>query len=185
MQILDERVVHEQSWTLLKEKSFLDIAGKRRRWTYIERREGRRAAVIVAVTEGSGSLVLIEQYRVPFEAEILEFPAGLIDPGETPGETARRELAEETGYEGKVLLVGPGVSTTPGLSTEIVHMVYMEVGESPAAPPRHESAERIRVLAVRPQEFGSLLARCEEQHLIVDAKVYTYLREHLRGSGST
>jgi ADP-ribose pyrophosphatase len=98
MRILCERVLHEQTWTLLKEKSYLDTRGRRGRWTYIERRERRKAAVIVATTERSGSLILIEQFRIPFEAEIFEFPAGLIDPGETPEQAARRELAEETGY---------------------------------------------------------------------------------------
>jgi ADP-ribose pyrophosphatase len=179
MRILDERVLHEQTWTLLKEKSYLDTKGKRRCWTYIERRGQRKAAVIVATTERSGCLVLIEQFRIPFEAEIYEFPAGLIDPGETPEQTARRELVEETGFEGEVLRVGPGVSTTAGLSTEIVHMVYMRVGEEPVAKPRLEGSERIRVLRIRPEEFGSFLSECERDRRILDAKLYLYLKDRL------
>ncbi len=179
MRILDERVLHEQTWTLLKEKSYLDTRGREARWTYIERREQRKAAVIVATTERSGSLVFIEQFRIPFEAEIYEFPAGLIDPGETPEQTARRELAEETGYTGEVVYVGPGVSTTAGLSTEIVHMVYMRVGEEPVAGPRLEGSERIRVLTIRPEEFGSFLSECERDRRILDAKLYTYMKDHL------
>ncbi|UCF99619.1 MAG: NUDIX hydrolase [Spirochaetaceae bacterium] len=181
MQILGERVLHEQTWTLLKEKSYRDTAGKRGRWTYIERREQREAAVIVATTAQSGSLVLIEQFRVPFEAEIVEFPAGLIDPGETPEQTARRELAEETGYTGEVIHVGPGVSTTAGLSTEIIHMVYMRVEERPTVALRHEGSERIRVFAVRPEDFGSRLSEWKRSGRILDAKLYTYLKDHLEG----
>jgi len=184
MRITGERVLHEQTWTLLKEKSYLDTEGKQGSWTYIERRERREAAVIVAATEHSGSLVLIEQYRVPFETEVVEFPAGLIDPGETVEQTARRELAEETGYTGRVLHVGPGVSTTAGLSTEIVHMVYMVVGERPAVAPRHEGSERIRVFTLRRQDFGTFLRRAGSKARILDAKLYTYLREHLRGGQS-
>jgi 8-oxo-dGTP pyrophosphatase MutT (NUDIX family) len=184
MRITGERVLHEQTWTLLKEKSYLDTAEKPGRWTYIERRERREAAVIIATTEHSGSLVLIEQYRVPFETEIVEFPAGLIDPGETPEQSARRELAEETGYTGRVLHVGPGVSTTAGLSTEIVHMVYMVVGEEPTVTPRHEGSERIRVFTIRPQDFGTFLRHCNGKGRILDAKLYTYLREHLQGGRS-
>ena len=78
LKIIGERVLHEQTWTLLKEKSYLDTGGREGRWTYIERRERRKAAVIVATTERSGSLILIEQFRIPFEAEIFEFPAGRI-----------------------------------------------------------------------------------------------------------
>jgi len=179
LKILGERVLHEQTWTLLKEKSYLDTGGREGRWTYIERRERRKAAVIVATTEKSGSLILIEQFRIPFEAEIFEFPAGLIDPGETPEQAARRELAEETGFKGDVLSVGPGVCSTAGLSTEIVHMVYMRVGEAPASKPQLEGSERIRVLTIRPEEFGSFLTECERDRRILDAKLYIYLKDHL------
>jgi ADP-ribose pyrophosphatase len=181
MRIIGERVLHEQTWTLLKEKRYLDTRGREGRWTYIERRERREAAVIVAATERSGSLVLIEQFRIPFEAEVLEFPAGLIDPGETPQQTACRELAEETGYTGKVVHVGPGVSSTAGLSTEIVHMVYMRVAEEPTLVPQHEGSERIRVFTLRPGDVGGFLSECERENRILDAKLYTYLRDRLQG----
>lgn len=181
MRIVGERVLHEQTWTLLKEKSYIDTTGKRGRWTYIERKQRREAAVVVATTKKSGSLVLIEQFRVPFETEILEFPAGLIDPGETAEQAARRELAEETGYTGEVMHSGSGVSSTAGLSTEIVHMVYMRVEEKPTVSPRHEGSERIRVFTILPQEFGTFLSECEENHRILDAKLYMYLIDHLEG----
>jgi ADP-ribose pyrophosphatase len=164
---------------VLKEKSYLDTGGREARWTYIERRERRKAAVIVATTKRSDSLVLIEQFRIPFEDEVFEFHAGMIDAGETPEQTARRELVEETGFEGEVLRVGPGVSTTAGLSTEIVYMVYMRVGEEPAGRPQLEGSERIRVLKIRPEEFGSFLSECERDRRILDAKLYIYLKDHL------
>ena len=41
------------------------------------------------------------KFRHPVNNNVLELPAGLIDPGETPFETALRELKEETGYTGR------------------------------------------------------------------------------------
>ena len=41
-----------------------------------------------------------KQYRPPIDKVIIEFPAGLIDAGETAEEAAVRELKEETGYVG-------------------------------------------------------------------------------------
>lgn len=55
-------------------------------------------AVIVALDE-RGRLLLVRQYRPPVAAVTLELPAGHIERGETPEETARKELIEETGYE--------------------------------------------------------------------------------------
>ena len=50
------------------------------------------------------------------QATCVEFPAGLIDEGESPEEAAVRELKEETGYEGKVLDCSPTIVADPGLT---------------------------------------------------------------------
>jgi ADP-ribose pyrophosphatase len=59
--------------------------------------QGIDFVVIVAVTP-QGQILMVRQFRVPVAATTLEFPAGHIDPGETPEQAARRELLEETGY---------------------------------------------------------------------------------------
>ena len=57
-------------------------------------------AVIYALLKDSpDKIVLIKQYRYPLNKYLYELPAGLIDAGETPQETAVRELYEETGLE--------------------------------------------------------------------------------------
>jgi ADP-ribose pyrophosphatase len=54
--------------------------------------------VIVAMTE-SGSILALKQYKHGLGKICLCLPAGAIDPGETPLESAKRELIEETGYQ--------------------------------------------------------------------------------------
>ncbi len=55
------------------------------------------AVAIIALT-GAGELVMERQYRYPLRRDMIEIPAGKIDPGEAPLATAKRELQEETGY---------------------------------------------------------------------------------------
>jgi ADP-ribose pyrophosphatase len=57
-------------------------------------------AVMIIPLLPDGRVVLERQFRYPHRREFIEFPAGKIDPGEVPLATARRELREETGYEG-------------------------------------------------------------------------------------
>ena len=55
-------------------------------------------SVILILTDGSGERILINrEYRMAMAQWIYNFPAGLIDPGETPEQSAKRELWEETG----------------------------------------------------------------------------------------
>jgi ADP-ribose pyrophosphatase len=54
---------------------------------------------VVALTEEQHVLI-VRQYRPAVERDTLELPSGLVDAGETPEEAARRELLEETAYEG-------------------------------------------------------------------------------------
>lgn len=53
-------------------------------------------AAIVPVNE-AGEIYLVRQFRYPYGKELLEIPAGKVEPGEDPMETAKRELMEECG----------------------------------------------------------------------------------------
>jgi ADP-ribose pyrophosphatase len=58
------------------------------------------AAVIIAMPD-TNTVVMERQYRYAMNAHVYELPAGKIDSGEQPLETAKRELFEETGYHAR------------------------------------------------------------------------------------
>ena len=68
------------------------------------------------------TVLMIRQYRFATGGEIIEVPAGKLDPGEAPEVCAVRELEEETGYRaGRVEKLG-AIWTTPGFTDEIIHL---------------------------------------------------------------
>lgn len=75
--------------------------------------------------------LLVEQFRPPVRQMTMEFPAGLVDKDETVEQAALRELKEETGFVGERCSIVPDVSRavcmSPGLATETVHVVLVEV----------------------------------------------------------
>ena len=71
--------------------------------THENRPEG--IAIYALCKENPGQIVMIRQFRYPLNDYMYEIPAGLVDPGETPEQSAIREMKEETGltleiYEG-------------------------------------------------------------------------------------
>jgi ADP-ribose pyrophosphatase len=54
-------------------------------------------ASLLGLTE-EGKVLVVRQYRPALERYTIELPSGIVDPGESPAETAGRELLEETGY---------------------------------------------------------------------------------------
>ena len=101
-----------------------DQSGKDRIWEAAARKtRGKGGVDAVAIApilrhpSKPPSTLVILQYRPPVEAVCVEFPAGLIDEGETPEQAAVRELKEETGYEGKVCDVSPTLSNQPGMTS--------------------------------------------------------------------
>lgn len=113
----------EAKWTELRKIEWTDQDGKDRIWEAAARKtRGKGGVDAVAITpilrhpSRPASTMIILQYRPPVEAICVEFPAGLIDEGETPEQAAVRELKEETGYEGKVCSQSPSLSCQPGLT---------------------------------------------------------------------
>ena len=77
--------------------------------------------------EDDGTVWCVRQFRYPFGREMLETPAGKLERGEDPAECAVRELSEETGLTAdEMIYLGP-CCTSPGFSTEVLH-IYLARG---------------------------------------------------------
>lgn len=88
------------------------------------------AVAIVPLFE-NGDVMLLKQFRPALGREIIEIPAGTLEPGETPLATARREIAEETGYRARRWSKLGTFYTAPGFCTELMHL-YSARDLSPA-----------------------------------------------------
>lgn len=92
--------------------------------------------------EGLPSVVLLSQYRPPYERNVIEIPAGMRDvPGEPPSETGRRELIEEAGLEAGELQFLVDIFPSPGM-TDSVCSIFLATGCTPIAHDRHGPEER-------------------------------------------
>jgi len=106
-------------------------------------------AVAIVALDDQDRVLVVHQYRHAVGARLVELPAGLLDvAGEEPLAAARRELAEEGQVAAERWTPLFVMSTSPGVSTERVHM-YLAEGIS-AAPEvegfvaRHEEADMTR-----------------------------------------
>ncbi|MBQ7651388.1 MAG: NUDIX hydrolase [Victivallales bacterium] len=145
----------------LELKEYTTAQGKVCTWESAERNVSHSAALVIATMKQSGRIVLVRQFRPPLGAYSLEFPAGLIDPGEGIEETAARELREETGYSCRILWHTGECSTSPGMCSEMVAMVYAEIDESAPENIAHrqnlQDNEDIEVLLVAKDELSGVI----------------------------
>ncbi|MDO5301010.1 MAG: NUDIX hydrolase [Tissierellia bacterium] len=82
--------------------------------------------VAVLALDPQGKIFFVKQFRVAVGKEMLELPAGLVEHDEMPMDAAARELEEETGQRpGKVNFLLE-CYTSPGFSTEKIHLFLAE-----------------------------------------------------------
>ncbi len=79
------------------------------------------AAAVVPFLD-DGRVLMIRQYRFATGGEILEIPAGKLDPDEAPDACAARELLEETGFRAGRLEKLAAIWTSPGFTDEVIHL---------------------------------------------------------------
>jgi 8-oxo-dGDP phosphatase len=134
----------------------------------IVRSPGSVAVVpLVFDAEGLASVVLVSQYRPPYERAVIEIPAGMRDvPDEPPAETARRELVEEAGLRAGELMHLLDMLPSPGM-TDSVCTIFLATDCTPADLDRHgPEEEAMELLHVPLDDALAMIDRGE----ITDAK---------------
>jgi len=79
------------------------------------------AVAIVALFD-DGAVLLERQFRYPHRREFIEIPAGKLEPGEPPVETAKRELLEETGFVARHWQPLGAIHTAIAYTDEAIHL---------------------------------------------------------------
>ena len=120
---------------------------------------------VVVPVKDDGTIVMITQYRYPFDKYFLELPAGKLEKDEDPLVCASRELAEETGYTSKNIIKLGSIATTPGFCTEVLH-IYLAKNLSPGAVNREEGEYGMEVFELSLEEIEEKISNGE----IIDSK---------------
>ena len=120
--------------------------------------------VAMVAIDDNDNVLLVNQFRKPLERELLEIPAGGIEPGEDPVSAVQREMREETGYLPRRVERLGGFYSTPGYCTEYLHL-YLAADLIPS-PLQAEDTENIKLARVSQNQILNLI----DSGSICDAK---------------
>ncbi|MDQ7030775.1 MAG: NUDIX hydrolase [Ardenticatenia bacterium] len=134
--MLSEQVVYQDRWVRVVLAEVRLPTGERYTYTALRRVPG---AAVVAVN-AQGELLIQEEYRYPLDAVVYQVPGGLVEPGESPLDAARRELLEEAGYEAEEWRFLGTVEDNPGL-IEGTTTLFLARGLHLAGSSRPDTAE--------------------------------------------
>lgn len=113
------------------------------------------ACVAVVPVDSEGNVLLVRQFRKAIEQELLEIPAGGIEPGEDPEVAVKRELQEEIGHmPGRIEAMG-GFYSSPGFSTEYLFLYFAD--ELTPARLFAEDTAGIETVRIRPEQVLPLI----------------------------
>ena len=152
------------------EITYRDARGAVRTWEALERVSTGGIVVMVAVTP-AGEVLFEKQFRPPLGRDVIELPAGLVDPGESMETAAKRELIEETGWAAKKLeFLAEGPIST-GASTEVLR-AYLCTGLEHVGKDGGDDNEIIEVIYVPMNDAQEFLRNAQAAGTLVDLKVY-------------
>ena len=126
---------------------------------------------IVALTDDE-EVILIEQFRHGIGSATLEIPGGMVDPGEEPLQAAKRELLEETGYEGENWVQIGIVHPNPAIQSNKCY-TFLTTNCKKVSETNFDSTEFI-ITCTRPEKEIPKLVSEKITHSLVVAAFYWY-----------
>jgi 8-oxo-dGTP pyrophosphatase MutT (NUDIX family) len=127
-------------------------------------------ANVVAVTPDD-RMLFVRQYRPAVDQVTLEIPGGLVDPGESPDEAARRELEEETGFVSRTWEKLGELHPNPALQNNRIHS-YLALGCEPTGTLSPDECEFLAVEALSLTEVRERIRAGEITHALVIAALF-------------
>lgn len=137
-------------WTYRKDTILLP-SGKKGEYHFVH---VKGSSMILPVTS-DGKIILVNQYRYLADRESIEFPCGSVKESSTYEETARHELAEETGYEAESITEIAGFNPYNGVTDEICR-VYIARNLHPVDS-HHDETEEFEILTMTPAAVDALI----------------------------
>lgn len=175
-QVLQKKQIASGKWIYLQEITWRGHDNVDRVWEAVGRVHSAGAVMMIPILS-DGRIIIIRQFRPPVGGYIYEFPAGLINPGESPAETAVRELKEETGYIGRIVTCTPAAYTSPGLSSECVYIaeMYVDLAEQGDLDTHFDESENIETFLIEPKDLPEFLKKADIEGNKVDSKIFMWM----------
>ena len=127
------------------------------------------AALAVPITKDN-KVIILRQYRFAVSRYLLEFPAGTLEIGETPINSIKREIQEETGFSAEKWDELGTLVPAPGYADEEIYLFLARDLSKLNYEVKGDLDEDIEVLILDPNELDNLISSGDE---ILDAKTVT------------
>ncbi len=134
-------------------------------------------AIVILPVDNEGRILWITQHRWAAQRVLLELPAGTLEQGETPEQTAKRELPEETGFAAATFHALGGFYSAPGFCQEYLHAFV-----ATDLTPQYAKGDDDEDINVVPLTLDETYARIDAGE-VEDAKSLATLMLYLRKRG--
>lgn len=160
--VASKPVLETRIFALRKDRARSAISGREAEFQVLEAPDWVN---VIALTPEQ-QVVLIRQYRHGTRDITVEVPGGTVDPGESPLEAGRRELAEETGFEANRWEACGIVEPNPAFLTNRTH-TFVAHGARRTGPQRPDDNEEIAVELFPLERIPTLLRDGTIRHALV------------------